>query len=43
LYRIIFTAFKLRQDITEILQDVVTHYSFNQAILLFNRNHIKPK
>ena len=43
LYCILFTSFKPWQDIAEILQIVAKHQSFNQEILLFNRNQIEPK
>jgi hypothetical protein len=39
----IFTSFKPWQDIAEILQIVAKQQSFNQEILLFNRNQIEPK
>jgi hypothetical protein len=42
-YCILFTSFKPWQDIAEILQIVAKHQSFNQEILLFNRNQIEPK
>ena len=43
LYCMIFTSFKPWQDIAEILQIVAKQQSFNQEILLFNRNQIEPK